>query len=374
MKGADIIFDKRTMIICDSEVMYAKRLVERMLKEGCFDYRLQIFDSLLEVLDYSRKTKVSVLILGETVLNEKDVKEGLETALREGRIEELYLLTEAMPEAAQKGCHAFYKYQAASVLIRQIKEVLGRKYEAGSVADEHTGIMTIGFFSPMPCIEKTILACFASLLVGQERGGMYINLEKYSGFEEVLLSETDKSMTEAVFYLLREEGIDRETIEGMFEGKDGIWYLPPINRAVEFEGIKGDTFPKCINRLKELVRENGMPQRFIFLEFSGETEGYRELLRLCDRLYFIEREDCISKRAFESFYAECRDYGMVTENVTRSVSVPVVKEFVGNDFRRTSEGKVFESMAEHRLREDGLIAGGFKKQTGQGIRRQGGFK
>lgn len=355
--------NEKIMIICDKDVMYAKRLVERMLEGGSFSgrYKLQVFDSLWALLEYSESVQqISVLILGENFLD-TDGGDDVYTKLKTARIHDIYLLAEQSENLGQKAYPAFYKYQASSLLIRKIEETIaGKNNGRGVLVDNDVKIL--GFFSPRGSVEKTIFACLAGLSLGKKKGTLYMNLERYSGFEALFGRKTGKNMTEAIFYLLREDNVSASMITDIFEEYEGLWYLPPINRALEFEGLRTDMLPQCIQRLKTVLQKEELAQRLIILDFNGAVQGYMELLGLCDSLYVIERDDCISESALESFYEELEGYDAEISERIRVITVPVINEFTGNEFMETRAGREFEGMVWQKLKEEGLLEGGAKNQ------------
>lgn len=350
------------MVVCDEELTYVKRLIERMIKEGGFNYKLQVFDSLSAVLDYSKAAQVSVLILGEKLLKDDSEKKGIRVRLKESGIADIYLLAEKNTDLDKKEYQAFYKYQSSSTLIRQFKEALGKNTHREPV-DFSKDVLLLGFFSPRGSVGKTIFASIAGRLVAGREGTLYINLERYSGFEALFGRETDRNLTEAIFYLLREDDVPAEAVEELFERHEGLWYLPPISRAEDFEGIKSETLPRCIRRLKVILQENNFLQRLVILEFNGATQGYMELLRLCDRVYIAEEEDLVSGRALKEFFAECDVYGGDIMEKARVIKLPVIKDVPGDEFLKTGTGREFEREVSLMLREEGLLEGGVKKQA-----------
>ncbi len=358
---------EKIMIICDKDIAYAKRLVERMIETKSFNsrYRLKIFDSLFALFEYcSRVKQVSVLIIGENLLD-MDSGDDLYPKFKAAGIHEIYLLLEHDATLEQRQYTGFYKYQASSLLIRKLEETIAKKKDGREVIVDND-VKILGFFSPRGSVEKTIFACLAGLGLGAEKGVLYINLERYSGFEALFGRKTGKNMTEAIFYLLREDDVpSADMITDTFEEYEGLWYLPPINKALEFEGLREDMLPFCIQRLKTILQKEELAQRLIILDFNGEVQGYVKLLELCDSLYVIERNDCISENALDSFYEEMSDYNSEITESMRAITVPVINEFTGNKFIETRAGREFEALVWKKLKEEGFIEGGVKTEINQ---------
>ncbi len=355
--------NEKIMIICDKDIAYTKRLVERMIEAKSFNgrYKLQIFDSLLAVLEYSESVQVSVLILGESFLD-TDGGDDVYPRLKKARIHDIYLLLEHNEGLGKGEYPGFYKYQASSLLIKRLEETVVDKRSIREVVTNND-VKILGFFSPRGSVEKTIFSCLSGLSLGAKKGVLYINLERYSGFEALFGRKSGKNITEAIFYLLREDDVPVSVITDIFEEYEGLWYLPPINRALEFEGLRADMLPKCIQRLKSILQKEELSQRLIILDFSGEVQGYMELLKLCDSLYIIERDDCISADALHSFNEELAEYDTDISERIRFITVPIINEFTGSNFIETRAGREFEGIVWKKLKEEGLIEGGVKKQA-----------
>ena len=354
--------NEKIMIICDKDVTYTKRLVERMIEAKSFSgrYKLQIFDSLLAALEYSEAVQISVLILDERFLD-TDGGDDMYLKLKAARIHNIYLLLENDEGLGKSIYPGFYKYQASSLLIRKLEETIANKNSGREVLADND-VKILGFFSPRESVEKTIFACLAGLSLGDKKGALYINLERYSEFEALFGRKTGKNMTEAIFYLLREDDVPVSMVTDIFEEYEGLWYLPPIDKALEFEGLKADMLPKAIQRLKNILKKEELMQRLIILDFSGAVQGYMELLGLCDSVYVIERGDCFSTAALDSFNEELAGYDAGISERMRIITVPVINEFMGNEFIETRAGREFEKIVLQKLKEEGLIEGGAKKQ------------
>ncbi|MBQ9766303.1 MAG: hypothetical protein IJW18_08905 [Lachnospiraceae bacterium] len=317
---------EQIIAICDTEKDYAMRLAERIREEEGERYAVRVFTGVRALLEYNNEQPIAYVVLGENLLEELMEKDADAKEIKESLTGTICVLSDKNI-TEQNGYYALYKYQAASELIRKlflyIKE---EKTVWRKVKDKEDSMRTIAFFSPVHSYEQTLFTVTTGLLMSgtevseietmmastpgsAETDTLYINLGKYSGFEKLLGIDSCENLSEAMFCLLRDGKMLKEHLPDLIKEAEGFKYLPSIKTATDFEGLGKDMLSKCIGNLKRLAMQGEVKFNRLLIELNGETEGFLNILKLCDRIYLLKREGEPAVLPNELFLKECELLG-----------------------------------------------------------------
>ena len=140
---------KGYLVICDSEITYAKRLSE-YLSSDCFEgYEVRLFTSAKLLKDSIKDNEIDILIIDEK-LYETFISEGDKSSVKYKRVVVL---------SSDKNSDYIYKYQSAKVLKSYILYRLffglsGSMYlprtPAKDLSSQNTGTVTVRFMLSYP--------------------------------------------------------------------------------------------------------------------------------------------------------------------------------------------------------------------------------
>ena len=292
----------KVFAICDTELNYAKRLAERMSTEDIFG-QVQVFDMPEAVLEYCRDKHIEVLVLAEELFEEYG------ESFKSAGVFNIFLLTRDKAAGGLKQRYrCFCKYQAASLLIKEMAQAYRQLMSGGNVnsSARQKGTEVIGVFSPVPCVEKTVWALLMGLILAEEKQVLYVNLERYVGFDAILKRRHEADLAEVFYYILHTDEESKGKVVSLFESYRGLTYIPPIRFSEELDGVTEETVVQCVKELADLSAKGEISEKIILLDFNGSTCGHRRLIELCDRLFLTHRNDCITEATIEAFEEEYR--------------------------------------------------------------------
>ncbi len=349
--------------ICDVELNYARRLSEKFV-EICGEelFLTQLFDSPEAVLEYHKKTKVDALLLGDRVklTTVTDFLETIEIFERAG-IEKIFVLSsKEQRDKCLKEYKSFYKYQAVTSLINDVRQAYMQVEATGFINSRKKGEkpLVIGVFAPVNCVEKTIWALIAGMIIAKEREVLYLNLERYAGFDAILGRVHEGDLTEVFYHVLHRGQLEVEHIKEIIQSFKGLSYVPPIRFGRELSDVSGDVVLSCIEKVVGLAKNGKINERIIILDFSGSAEAHFGMCKMCDRIFLVQRDDCVTKATVNSFLEECEllSENEVTERISM-VDMPMLKELPRDRFLELNlEGELGERIKKV-LQGEGLFEG-----------------
>lgn len=204
---------KGLLIICDSEITYARRMSEYLLSAENFDCEVKIFTSPDSLIESMKGKPVNILLSDEKTYNEMVRITGFEELM----IQEVVLLS------TDRNSRNIYKYQSAEVVLKAVMELAGRKATINTQSKEKEKDLKLR-------VKEKVQQ---KLLISGE-GGDNETLKVIDEFiesEDEDLSVSQKSdLRNKVFYSIRgldilEELIADDSItEIMVNGENNIFY------------------------------------------------------------------------------------------------------------------------------------------------------
>lgn len=142
-------------------------------------FEIQVFTAVENLIAYGKKTRIELLLIsGRAMCRE----------VRELDIGKIIILSEGVHSPELDTYPSVYKYQSSSDVIREVMECYGA--EKKTVPGQYTVLKKttemLGVFSPLGRCLKTSFALTLGQILAKERAVLYLNLEEYSGFEELM--------------------------------------------------------------------------------------------------------------------------------------------------------------------------------------------
>lgn len=322
--------------VCDSEAEYACQLADYLSMRKSFPFQVQVFTSVEKLQDFVRRQPLSVALVSEN-----DYVGGLQ----ELPIDHLAILGENNRENLW-GIKTLSKYQSSERLVRELLEwiagegILGRPVSTGSQ------LKLIGIYSPVGKCLKTSFSFVLGQLLSKKKKVLYMNMESYSGLGRLLEKEFAADMSELLYYLQNAREKFAYRLGGMVEQTGGMDIIPPFGSYLDLVSVEGAEWREL---LKEIERSSDY--EYLILDLSDGVQGLFDILRLCDVVYTMTREDgfAMAKIAQYEEILKNSNYEDVWKK-TRKCSFPIIKNLPPGLLRLT-----YTELAEYakeRMRED----------------------
>ena len=253
--------DPERVVICDSETCYGERLMEYLKGHLPFPCEMELYTSA-EKLQRSGKSEsnengsASLIIISE-----KEYEKGAK-----GTDEERVLVLNESGKYLGGKVHTISKYQPSGVILEMVKELaMGQEGASPGMIRHGEECRLIGCYTPISrCLQTTFSLMFGQML-GRSFRGTIADLLYYN--------ECAREKLTAQLALLT-------------ENLNGLDYIPPMKSFTELKAVLEDQWIGLFHSLEEVT-----DYEYIILDLSESAEGLFRILRECDRIFTIVRED-----------------------------------------------------------------------------------
>ena len=302
--------------ICDSEVSYGEHLMEYLRHEGRLSGEICLYTGKDRFLDSEKPQTTGLLVIAQSQYSEEIEKAGFKDIL---------LLNETSTYMEKP--ENMSKYQSVENICEKIREMCMTREEALPCGVRHGKPMKlIGIYSPVTrCLQTTFALCMGQLLaVGAP--ALYLNFAAYSGFETML----NRSFRGSVSDLLYFNDCAREKLSGqlryMTEKVGDLDFLPPMESFILLRSIRSEQWLDLLRTIEKVT-----DYEYCILDLSEQVDGVFEVMRQCDFIFTVTREDGFARAKMTQYEAllKSTQYEDIFMK-TRRCRLPVFRELPGN--------------------------------------------
>jgi cellulose biosynthesis protein BcsQ len=185
---------------------------------------------------------------------------------------------------------SIYKYQSVECIIREIIS-FGGNSDCGTKELE-----VIGVYSPAGVRFKTQFALNLSGVLAQQGKTLYINLEEYSGLDEMLAPQNGYNLSDVLYYYRQSKGKVTQQMKEAVCSRAGLDYLAP---SVCPEDITYVGEEQIADMAKDLGKECGY--RTVVLDISSFVKEQWRIIYYCDCIYMPVEENYLMHRKQVNF-------------------------------------------------------------------------
>ena len=170
---------KNIFAVCDLEVDYALNFMDYLNQKKNIPFEIQAFTTVESLIAYGKKTHIELLLISGKAMCRQ---------IREMDIGKIVILSEGVHPPELDQYPSVYKYQSSSEVIREVMACYGAEKAVEPVPFPVLKKTTeiYGVYSPIGRCLKTSFALTLGQVLAREKAVLYINLEEYSGFDELM--------------------------------------------------------------------------------------------------------------------------------------------------------------------------------------------
>lgn len=298
--------DKKILAIFDSEEAYAYRLMEFISGKTNLPFEIYVFTDGSRFYACDRMKDIECLLISESVYRQE-----VETL----KIPHIIILSES-GENLNKALHHINKYQSCENIFHQVMEYYTDKSENVPVT-LRTGLKKmriIGIYTPIGrCLQTTFSLTLGQMLARRYKT-LYLNFEIYSGFSRMLCRNFDNDISDFMYYFACAREKLAYRLESMIETVNGLDFIPPAEIYQNLAGIRGDQW---IDLFREI--EKSSDYEYLILDLTDGIMDIWNVLRGCDHVYTIIREDGLSVAKVEQYekVLEGMNYGDISTKTVK---------------------------------------------------------
>lgn len=285
--------------------------MEYLMKKKNIPFEIQAFTSPEVLADFARSHPVEILLISDKAITEE---------IRQLPIRQIILLSEGVHDPSLDQFPAVYKYQSSDNVIREVMACYGVENEVivGQNQVTKKEMRIIGVYSPVGRTQKTSFALALGQILGRDRAVLYLNLESYSGFEQLLETHFDRGLSDILYYARQQNSGIVYKIAGMVQTIQNLDFLPPALFPMDIQTTKYEEWLWLFRQL-----EQNSSYEVLILDLGDAVCDLYQLLDYCTEIYVPIRQDVISMAKIAQFEQTLQlwDSASVMEKI-RKIRIP----------------------------------------------------
>ena len=273
---------KNIFAICDLEEEYARNFLEYVNRKRNVPFEIRAFTTRKGLLEFAGENRIELLLISQRAMCREI------SGLDAGRI---VILSEGIHSSELERYPNVYKYQSSADVVREVMACYGRSEpdpgEAFPVLKKKTEIL--GVYSPLKRCLKTSFALALGQILARKKAVLYLNLEEYSGFEQLMGQEYKTTLSDLLYYVKQKSRNLIHQMNGMVTTVGNMDYIPPARTPWD---VKSVTLEEWNYLLDQICSESSY--EVILLDLGCETEDTFHLLERCRRIYMPVLGDKVS--------------------------------------------------------------------------------
>lgn len=183
------------------------------------------------------------------------------------------------------------KYSPAEDVLARLLEIymeIGGEYAGGSART--TGTRFIGLYTPVHRALQSTFALTLGQMLAEHHRVLYLSFEHYAGLRELVPETQQKDLADLMFFLLSDEQrffLRFQTIKKSIAGLD---YIPPMKSGQNLLTIPGGEWLRLMDQIRAMGTYD-----FVLMDLSESMQGLFDVMRKCEKIYTMSREDRISR-------------------------------------------------------------------------------
>lgn len=279
---------KHILAVCDLEEAYARNFMQYLNRKRNIPFQIQAFSSVEKLLEAGNREPIEVLLISDKAMTEE---------VRRLSIGQIMILTEGVHDPRLDQYPSVYKYQSSESVLREVMACYGSQIaRPTSLPIVKKPMELIGIYSPLGRVLKTSFALTMGQILARDRAVLYINLEDYSGFEELFQKSYDSGLSDLIYYMNQQQSGLMHKVTGMVESISNLDYLPP---AISPMDIRGARYKDWIYLLEELELHSSYET--VILDMGDGVDELFRLLDDCHKVYMPVLSDVMSQAKIKQF-------------------------------------------------------------------------
>ncbi len=294
------------LAVCDVEVDYAYNFMEYLNQRRNLPFEVQAFTSAEILCEYAQNHPIEILLISDKALTD---------AILHLPVGKMIILSEGVHSPALDQYPSVYKYQASDMVIREVMDLYGAEKlarETGPVYKRSTTV--IGVYSPVGRTQKTSFSLTLGQILAKERSVLYLNLESYAGFEQLMEENYDRTLSDLLYYIRQENTGILHKLGGMVRTLSNLDYIPPVHSPMDIQMTTGKEWKRLFD---EIVRNSRY--EVLILDLGEGVQDLYEILDYCNQIYVPVRQDAISLAKISQFeqILHMWNYDQVAEKIQK---------------------------------------------------------
>lgn len=280
--------NKKRLAICDKDRDYLSMMQAYLSKKNPAGFEIIVFDSVKEAKAASKEEPFEIFLVSEGVYD---------TSVTNIDAQKIFILQED-GHAGITGYSMVEKYQSMERLIGQVLDAFALDEKCMSVESRgRTPSKLISFYAPDRHKGQSIAALTAAqVLSDMGNKVLYISMQPFSGFEQLLGTKYEADITDFMYFVLKHSDKLLYKLEGIKRTIHGVDYLPPALDYSDLMSIEEDEWKRCFDALLY-----SSDYAYIVVDLTETCKGFYHLLERSDASYILTENDGFSRAMYAQF-------------------------------------------------------------------------
>ncbi|HIS80318.1 MAG TPA: hypothetical protein IAB52_02475 [Candidatus Scatomonas merdavium] len=269
-------------------------------------FEVQAFTSPQILCEYAKTQPIEILLISDKAMCEE---------VRRLKVGKLIILTEGVHNPELDQYPSVYKYQASDSVVREVMECYGAEKAAReSLPQWKRQASVIGIYSPVGRCQKTSFALTLGQILAKDRAVLYLNLESYSGFEQLLGEVWERNLSDLLYFLRQDNASIVHKLSGMIQSVQNLDFVPPALAPMD---IQCTDVKEWLRLIDSIVSESAY--EVLILDLGDCVQELYQILDVCTKVYVPVRGDSVSMAKLAQFENLLRmwDYESVLEKLQK---------------------------------------------------------
>ena len=298
---------KNIFAVCDLETDYAVNFMEYLNQKRNIPFEIQAFTTRESLMKFGKNRHIELLLIsGKAMCRE----------IREMDIGKIIILSEGVHSPELDQYPSVYKYQSSSNVLREVMSCYGEQKAPVAVDFPVLKKQTVilGVYSPLHRCLKTSIALTLGQILAKQKPVLYLNLEEYSGFEELMNTSYGGNLSDLLYYVRQENQNLIHLMNGMVQTVGNLDLIPPVKTPWDIRSTVWEDWERLLAEL-----EKNSSYEVILLDIGSEVDEIFQMLDRCSRIYMPVLSDTLSvcKLAQYEKLVKLWDYDRILEKTTR---------------------------------------------------------
>lgn len=279
------MMSERILLLYDRDEEYARLMGEYLL--GCrgLPWKIAVCTSAADLIGAVKKRSPEILVTSGSSYDKCLEKIGAKHVL---------VLNDGT--AGVRGVTD--KYQAAEDTLRVILDICtdDEADDTSFLSPAKNRAKLIGVFSPVRrCYQTTFSVLMGRLLL--ERGKvLYLSFEFCEGCEELIPPEESRGLSDLMYFIKSPVNVFLLRFRSMVRSIAGLDYIPCALSGADISEIPEAEWKLFLLRICDYGEYS-----YVILDLSESIRGIFSILRMCDRIFTLTRNDRVARRKVESY-------------------------------------------------------------------------
>lgn len=275
--------NRNIFAVCDLEAEYASNFMNYLNQKRNIPFEIQAFSSAQALIEYAREIPIELLLISSRAMIPE---------VRNLEIGQIIILSEGNHVPGLDIYPSVYKYQATSDVVREVLSCYGeeKSYLPAAYPVMKKSTKIYGIYSPVGRCLKTSLALTLGQLLAKKKAVLYLNLEGFSGLEDLMGKTFSHTLSDLFYYLKQENSSLTLRMNSMIQTVNGLDYIPPVQTPADIQSVVWEDMERMI---QEITLHTSY--EILILDIGNEMQDIFPLLDRCDKVYMPVLEDSVSQ-------------------------------------------------------------------------------